>query len=191
MQEAKRHRYWTSRGTYSWEKVDRTQEAFYRSKKRCQLIVLVVPSKVRISVFAQVGFLPLLHRLVEERAGERRNSPHPVPLPAGGERGNEFVSWRKPCQKVRCAAFAKVRLTGGVSTDMDGELWCFFILQPKPTFWRGLPFGMWALFVPQIANNVATAMTARIQAGIRARSDGPAKPALCFLCCLIQLHGSG
>jgi hypothetical protein len=25
-----------------------------------------------ISVFVQLGFLPLLHRLVEERAGERR-----------------------------------------------------------------------------------------------------------------------
>jgi hypothetical protein len=29
---------------------------------------------VRISLLVQLGFLPLLHKLVEERAGERRSS---------------------------------------------------------------------------------------------------------------------
>jgi hypothetical protein len=35
---------------------------------------------VRISVFAQFGFLPLLHRPEEERVGERRHFGEPLSL---------------------------------------------------------------------------------------------------------------
>jgi hypothetical protein len=42
--------------------------------------------------FADFGYLPLLHTLVEERAGERRllfDAPLPFPLPACARRGDE------------------------------------------------------------------------------------------------------
>jgi hypothetical protein len=46
--------------------------------------------KVRISSFAGTGLLPLRHRLVEERDGERRHFLEPLSLslsPLRGERG--------------------------------------------------------------------------------------------------------
>jgi hypothetical protein len=53
------------------------------------MLALVVSG--RKSVLVQLAFLPLFHRLVEERVGERRHflgTPLPVPLPACAGRGD-------------------------------------------------------------------------------------------------------
>jgi hypothetical protein len=47
---------------------------------------IFIRREVRISVFGRLSFLPLLHRLVEERVGERRLAtfhvvPSPCPFP--------------------------------------------------------------------------------------------------------------
>jgi len=68
-------------------------------------------STVRISISVQLVFLPLLHTLVEERAGERRlPSPYPSPRLRGGE-GTCFGKSSVVVQILRCALSTRAQIS--------------------------------------------------------------------------------